>query len=51
VKAATLEVMGGGMPMSRSVARKALVYFKPTPATQADLLSPRERSVLGKARG
>lgn len=46
VKAAILEVMNGGAPMSRSVARKVLAHFKPTPSTQADLLSERERSVL-----
>ncbi len=46
VKAAILEVMRGGAPMSRSVARKVLAHFKPTPSTQGELLSQRERSVL-----
>jgi len=46
LKAAVLEVARGGAPMSRSVARKVLAHFKPTPLVQTDLLSGRERDVL-----
>lgn len=46
VKAAVLEVMRGGAPMSRAVARKVLLHFKPTPSMQSDLLTAREREVL-----
>jgi DNA-binding NarL/FixJ family response regulator len=46
LKEAVLEVHRGGAPMSRSVARKVLAHFKPTPSVQADLLSEREREVV-----
>lgn len=46
IKAAVLELVRGGAPMSRAVARKVLQHFKPTPAVQADLLTGRERDVL-----
>ena len=46
VKAAVLEVLRGGAPMSRAVARKVLLDFKPTPSMQTDLLTSREREVL-----
>jgi len=46
LKAAVLEVHGGGAPMSRAVARKVLAHFKPTPSVQPDLLSAREREVV-----
>lgn len=45
-KAAVLEVMRGGAPMSRAVARKVLAHFKPTPTVQPELLTPREREVV-----
>jgi len=46
IKGAVLEVMQGGAPLSRAVARRVLTHFKPHPRVQADLLSPRERQVL-----
>ena len=46
LKAAVLEVACGGAPMSRIVARRVLAHFKPTPSTQAGLLSEREQQVL-----
>ncbi|MDB5235485.1 MAG: hypothetical protein JWR44_2478 [Hymenobacter sp.] len=46
VKAGVLEVARGGAPMSRGVGRKMLSHFRPTPATHADLLTPREKQVL-----
>lgn len=46
IKAAVLEVVSGGAPMSRAVARKVLAHFKPSPAMQSDLLSERERDVV-----
>lgn len=46
MKAAVLEVMNGGAPMSRAVARKVLQHFKPTPSMRSDLLTGRERDVL-----
>ncbi|MBO2012483.1 response regulator transcription factor [Hymenobacter negativus] len=46
LKEAVLEVHRGGAPMSRSVARKVLAHFKPTPSVQTDLLSDRERDVV-----
>jgi len=46
IKAALLEVMRGGAFFSRSVARRVLQHFKPTPATQPTLLSEREHTVL-----
>jgi DNA-binding NarL/FixJ family response regulator len=46
LKAAVLEVARGGAPMSRAVARQVLAHFKPTPTTQAGLLSEREQQVL-----
>lgn len=46
LKAAVLDVARGGAPLSRAVARQVLHHFKPTPTTQAGLLSERERQVL-----
>ncbi len=46
IKAAVLEVMNGGAPLSRLVARRVLTHFKPRPSAQADLLTPRERQTL-----
>jgi len=46
LKEAILEVMQGGTPFSRSVSRKVLAHFKPTPQLQPNLLSPREKQVL-----
>lgn len=46
LKAAVLEVVRGGAPMSRAVGRKVLSHFRPTPTTYPDLLTPRERQVL-----
>lgn len=46
IKAAVLEVAGGGAPMSRAVARKVLAHFKPTPTVRPDLLTARERDVV-----
>ena len=46
IKAAVLEVLRGGAPMSRAVARKVLGHFKPIPSVQTDLLTTRERDVL-----
>lgn len=46
LKAAVLEVAQGGAPMSRAVARKVLAHFKPSPTTEPDLLSAREREVV-----
>lgn len=47
LKAALLEVMQGGAPLSRAVARKVLAYFSPAPlAPAADVLTPREREVV-----
>jgi DNA-binding NarL/FixJ family response regulator len=46
LKAAVLEVVEGGTPFSRSVSRKVLAHFKPTPKVQSNLLSPREQQVL-----
>lgn len=46
LKAALLEVMHGGAPLSRAVARKVLAYFSPAPlAPTADVLTAREREV------
>lgn len=47
LKAALLEVLQGGAPLSRAVARKVLAYFSPAPlAPAADVLTPREREVV-----
>ena len=46
LKAALLEVMQGGAFFSRTVARRVLQHFKPTPATRPSLLSEREAEVL-----
>ena len=46
LKEAVLEVLRGGAPLSRAVARKVLLHFKPTPSGQSDLLTAREREVL-----
>lgn len=46
IKAAVLEVVGGGSPMSRAVARKVLAHFKPSPSVRPDLLTDREREVV-----
>lgn len=43
---AVREVARGGAPMSRAVSRKVLSHFRPTPATHAALLTPREQQVL-----
>jgi len=43
---AVREVARGGAPMSRGVSRKVLGHFRPTPATHAALLTPREQQVL-----
>ena len=45
-KEAIVEVMHGGTPFSRSVSRKVLAHFKPTPLLQPVMLSPREQQVL-----
>ena len=45
-KFAVLDVMRGGAPMSRAVARKVLAHFKPVPSLDADALTDRERDVL-----
>ncbi len=46
IKGAVLEVMHGGAPLSRAVARRVLTHFKPRPSAQADLLTARERQAL-----
>ncbi len=46
IKAAVLEVVRGGSPMSRAVARKVLAHFKPSPSVRPDLLTEREREVV-----
>ncbi|GAA4003897.1 response regulator transcription factor [Hymenobacter fastidiosus] len=46
LKDAVLEVARGGAPMSRTVSRKVLSHFRPTPTTHSNLLTPRERQVL-----
>ncbi len=46
IKTALLEVMNGGAFFSRSVARRVLHHFKPTPTAQPTLLSEREHQVL-----
>ncbi len=46
IKAAVLEVVRGGSPMSRAVARKVLAHFKPSPSVRPDLLTERERDVV-----
>ena len=46
IRAALLEVMRGGAFFSRSVARRVLHHFKPTPTTAPTLLSEREHGVL-----
>ena len=43
---AVREVARGGAPLSRLVSRKVLSHFRPTPATHAHLLTPREHQVL-----
>jgi DNA-binding NarL/FixJ family response regulator len=45
-KAAVLDVVRGGAPMSRAVARKVLAHFKPAPSLDANALTDRERDVL-----
>ncbi len=46
LKAALMEVMQGGAPLSRAVARKVLAHFSPAPlAPAADVLTAREREV------
>jgi len=44
--AAIHEVHAGGAPMSRTVARRVLAHFKPTPSRQPNVLSAREQEVL-----
>jgi len=46
LKAAVVEVMNGGAPMSRAIARKVLQHFRPAPSQQPDTLTPREQEVL-----
>ena len=46
IKDAIVDVMQGGAPMSRAVARRVLAHFKPTPTSQPTLLSDRERTIL-----
>ncbi len=46
IKDAIVDVMHGGAPMSRAVARRVLQHFKPTPTSQPALLSEREKAVL-----
>ena len=46
LKEAIVDVMQGGAPMSRAVARKVLAHFKPTPSSQPTLLTEREKTVL-----
>lgn len=45
-KAAVLDVVQGGAPMTPTVARKVLAYFKPLPQTQPGLLTEREQEVV-----
>lgn len=45
-KAAVLDVVRGGAPMSRAIARKVLAHFKPVPSLDANALTDRERDVL-----
>lgn len=45
-KAAVLDVVRGGAPMSRAVARKVLAHFTPVPSLDAAALTDRERDVL-----
>ena len=46
LKDAIVEVTQGGAPMSRAVARKVLAHFKPTPSSQPELLTDREKTIL-----
>ncbi len=46
LKDAIADVMQGGAPMSRAVARRVLHHFKPTPTSQPDILSEREKAIL-----
>lgn len=46
IKEAIIDVMAGGAPMSRAVARRVLAHFKPTPSSQPALLTEREKTVL-----
>lgn len=46
IKAALLDVAQGGAPMSRAVARKVLGHFQPSPLTQPQVLTARERDVV-----
>lgn len=46
LKAAIIEVLAGGAPMSRAVARRVLAHFKPTPSRQPEVLSEREKEIL-----
>ncbi len=46
IKEAIMDVMAGGAPMSRAVARRVLAHFKPTPSRQPEILTEREQTVL-----
>ena len=46
LKEAIVDIMAGGAPMSRAVARKVLAHFKPTPSTQPEILTDREKTIL-----
>ena len=46
IKDAVVDVMQGGAPMSRAVARRVLHHFKPTPTSQPAILSEREKAIL-----
>lgn len=46
LKNAVLEAASGGIPLSRSVSRQVIAYFKPSPRLQPTLLSPREQQIL-----
>jgi DNA-binding NarL/FixJ family response regulator len=45
-KAAVLDVVRGGAPMSRAIARKVLAHFTPIPSLDPGALTERERDVL-----
>jgi DNA-binding NarL/FixJ family response regulator len=43
---AILEVLNGGAPMSPPIAKKVLQHFSQKPASDAEVLSPREKEIL-----
>ncbi|OUJ71132.1 hypothetical protein BXP70_22720 [Hymenobacter crusticola] len=46
LKAALLEVMQGGAPMSRAVARQVLAHFRPRPLAPSAVLTEREQEIV-----